>query len=184
MSKFLLVVVLVGILALTSVFVLFKFTNTSPTPKTNGQTTNSSQQPSSSSSPTSTTKTNQSPKGITQKDTQNAIIAAMNKEDRSALLPFFQKTDVAFALYASDCCPPQSAEDALKQLVFVNAGMPLTFDQENTAIKNLKTKNPQIADSFIGISTTNEYLVAFTIDDKTHLIKAIQMSVSYKLYTQ
>lgn len=183
MSKVFLVATIAAIVAGASVFLYIKYTSPSASQNSNPQIAERSPQPASSAStepklsPTPTT-------GITLKDTQNAINATINKEDRSPLLPFFQKTDVAFALYASDCCPPQSAQDAIKQLVYIDAGLPMTFNQENAIIKNLKAKNPQLSESFVGISTTNEHLLAFTIDDKTHLIKAIQMSVSYKLYTQ
>lgn len=82
---------------------------------------------------------------------------------------------------SSECCEPQTPDEAVVQLSYINDGIPLDFNQQLETIKNLKNKNPQLADAFIGVSKTTEHLAAFYLDSQNR-ISAIQLSVSWKLY--
>ena len=90
---------------------------------------------------------------------------------------------VDFSLMSTECCEPMTPDEAAGQMDYISVGEPFNFDQQNTVIQNLKTKNPQLAQSFIGLSSKGEQLAAFTLD-ADNKISAIQLSVSYKLYTQ
>jgi len=91
---------------------------------------------------------------------------------------------VPFILYATDCCQLMTPKEVVIQMDYINEGMPFTFDQKNPTILNLKAKNPQFSDTFIGISQTQQQAAIFTINTKTNLIESIQLSVSWKLYNQ
>ncbi len=118
---------------------------------------------------------------ITSKDTQSAIIKYTNSTDRQFLEPFMAK-NVSVILYATDCCQPMSPKDAIKQIDYINKGMPFTFDQKKEEIVSLKAKNPQFSNTFIGISQTGEQAIIYAIGAGTNLIESVQMSVSWKLY--
>lgn len=90
--------------------------------------------------------------------------------------------EIGITYMSSECCQPQSAQEAVKQLDYIKAGIPLDFDQNSAEIKNLKSKNPQLADAYVGISKTTEHLAAFFIDNDNK-ISAIQFAISWKLYT-
>jgi len=90
---------------------------------------------------------------------------------------------IDFSLMSSECCEPMTPQEASDQLSYIDKGIPLDFNQEADLVKNLKEKNSQLADTFIGISKNGEQLAAFTIDSQNK-ISAIQLAVTYKLYNQ
>lgn len=148
----------------------------SPQPTTVTQTIADSKevsQPSPSSSP--------SPK-LTLKLLQENISAGLNSQNYQALSTYMTNP-VNLSLMSTECCQPQTPDEAAKQLEYVKDAEPFDFNQQNPIIKNLKSKNSQLAQAFIGLSTGGEKLAAFTIDTNNK-ISAIQLSISYKLYTQ
>lgn len=124
---------------------------------------------------------NPSPKTLTLQDTQAAILDLTNDTAREPLKEYMAE-QISVLLYATECCQPMSKTDAIEQIDYINEGLPITFDQNNTTIVNLKAKNPQLANTYIGISQTKEHSIAFTIDPATNKITKIKMSVSWKLY--
>lgn len=138
----------------------------SPSPRTQAQ------------SPTTQTKNK-----LTSKQTEEQITSAVNSKNYQALAGYMTQPKVNFSLMSSECCEPMSPEEAVEQMDYIAQGIPFTFDQQNTTIKNLKTKNPQLANTFIGLSTTGEQTASFALND-ANKISAVQLSVSYKLYSQ
>ena len=118
---------------------------------------------------------------LTLATTQNAIKTNINAKNYQGLTAYM--TDpVNVILQASECCGPKTPAEAIDQMSYINTGVPFDFDQENSTIKNLKAKNPQLADKFIGISKGSEYLVSFGINSENK-ISDILMSVSWKLFS-
>ena len=117
---------------------------------------------------------------LTLATTQNAIKTNINAKNYQGLTAYMANP-VNVILQASECCGPRTPAEAVDQMSYINTGVPFDFDQENSTIKNLKVKNPQLADKFIGISKASEYLVSFGINSDSK-ISDILMSVSYKLF--
>ncbi|MDP2632429.1 MAG: hypothetical protein Q8P25_01770 [Candidatus Curtissbacteria bacterium] len=119
---------------------------------------------------------------LTQIGTQSAIKSHVNSKDYAGLIPYMTTPKVNFSLMSSECCEPQTPQQASEQMKYINSGIPFDFNQQNPTIQNLKAKNPELANSFVGISTSGEQLAAFTIDTQNK-ISTIQLSVSWKLYS-
>lgn len=96
-----------------------------------------------------------SPESLTLTITQAKILEFSNTTNRNAFEKYFAK-NVIVTIYSSDCCQPMSAAEAIKKLDYINEGMPVTFDQNNTTIVNLKAKNEQLVGTYMGISQTKE----------------------------
>jgi len=122
-------------------------------------------------------------KKLTTKDVQEQITASVNSKNYQALASYMTQPKVNFSLMSTECCEPMTPDEAVSQMNYISGGEPFIFNQQDSTIQNLKSKNPQIDKSFIGISTQNEQLAAFTID-ASDKISAIQLSISYKLYNQ
>ena len=129
-------------------------------------------------SPTPETK-----KKLTSKELEGQIEAAVNSKNYHALVGYMKQPKVNFSLMSSECCEPMIPDEAVDQMDYISQGLPFTFNQQNTTIQNLKTKNAQLADTFIGLSTVGEQTASFTIEGDNK-ISAIQLSISYKLYNQ
>lgn len=110
------------------------------------------------------------------------IEAALNSKNYAALASYMINP-ISAALMSTECCQPMTPAEAAKQLEYVKGAEPFDFNQQNSTIVSLKAKNPQLADTFIGLSKNGEQLAAFTID-ATGKITGIQLAISYKLYTQ
>lgn len=115
--------------------------------------------------------------------TQNAIKTNVSAKNYQGLIAYMTTPKIFVVLQATECCGDQTPQEAAEQMKYVDSGIPFDFNQESETVKNLKSKNPQLSDKFIGISTVNEYMVAFGIDNENH-ISNIEMSASYKLYNQ
>src|SRR4030043_913928 len=118
---------------------------------------------------------------LTLANVKENIEAAVNSKNFAALTSYATRPTIDFIIMSSECCGPITPEEAVDQLKYVNSGLPLDFNQDTQLIKNLKRKNPQLTDTFIGISKTQEQLAAFTIDSQNR-ISQVQVSVSWKLY--
>lgn len=118
---------------------------------------------------------------LTQALTQNAIKTNINAKNYEGLATYMTNP-VSVILQASECCGPKTPAEAIDQMSYINSGIPFDFDQESPTIKNLKVKNSQLADKFIGISKGSEYLISFEIDDDSKIF-GILMSVSWKLFS-
>lgn len=153
----------------------------SPNLKKNGDI-----QPSEQPSPQQTPSPRQSPAGsqqiISKTQTENAIKTNVNAGNFLGLVPYATKPTVSYTIMSSECCEPQNPETLTQKLETLQDALPLDFNQNAESVKNLKSKNPQLAEAYIGISTKGEQLAAFYIDDQ-NLISSIQLSVSWKLYT-
>lgn len=145
-----------------------------PSPSLSSVPSQSSQspQPSSSSLPK-----------LTIKEVQQNIIAAVNSKNYAALATFMKTPKVNFLLMSTECCESKTPDEAAEQMEYIAGSEPFDFSQQNPIIVNLKDKNSQLAGTFMGISKNGEQLVAFTID-ASNKISAIQLSISYKLYSQ
>lgn len=122
-------------------------------------------------------------KKIARKDVEKQIEDSINTKNYQAIKTYMTLPRVNFSLMSTECCEPMTPDEALTQLDYIEDGLPLNFDQQNATIQNLETKNPQLTNTFIGLSTGGEHLAAFTLDGNNK-ISAIQLSVSYKLYNQ
>lgn len=145
----------------------------SPGPQVPSQTSQSPQ-PSLSPSPSPTPKK-------TAVEVQENIEAAINSKNTAALVSYMTKPKVNLSLMSSECCEPMTPDEAVAQLSYIDEGIPMDFNQNNPTIKNLKAKNSQLAQAFIGISKGKEHLAAFSLNSE-NAISAIQLSVSWKLY--
>lgn len=123
-----------------------------------------------------------SSKQLTLEETREAITTYTNLKKHEGLIPFMVKPNISVVLYASECCQPMTPVDATKQLDYINEGIPFDFNQTTDRVKNLKAKNPQLENTYIGISKDKEYLIAYTLDNN-NLISKFEMSVSWKLYS-
>lgn len=90
---------------------------------------------------------------------------------------------ITFIIMSTECCQPQTPQEAITQLSYIEEGIPMDFNQENETIKNLKAKNSRLTDAYVGISQSKEHLIAFTIDQQNK-ISAVEVSVSWQLYEQ
>lgn len=114
--------------------------------------------------------------------TENAIKTNINAKNYQGLVPYMTTPKVNFAIMSTECCQPQTPTAVIDQLKYINDGVPFDFNQESDLVKNLKAKNPQLADFYIGISQSKEHLVAFKINSNNQIFE-IQVSVTYKLYS-
>lgn len=153
-------------------------TNSSATPKTSYSSPSAESQSSASPSPKTTPTPTMTIAGL-----QENIEAAVNSKNYAAIASYVTKPKVNFSLMSSECCQPQTPDEAASQMNYITEGVPMDFNQESVVVKNLKAKNPQLANTFIGISKAQEHSAAFTIDSNNK-ISAIQLSVSWKLYEQ
>ena len=119
---------------------------------------------------------------ITLKQLQENIQASVNSKNYQALATYMKQPKVNFSLMSTECCEPQTPDKAAGQMSYIESGIPLDFNQEADLIKTLKSKNPQLTQTFIGISKSGEQLAAFTINSDNK-ITAIQLSVCYNLYS-
>ena len=122
-------------------------------------------------------------KKLTLGDVEKQIEESVNSKNYQALIGYMVAPKVNFSLMSTECCEPMTPDEAASQMNYISGGESFTFNQQNSIIQNLKAKNPQLDKSYIGISTQGEQLAAFTID-ASNKISAIQLSISYKLYTQ
>lgn len=113
--------------------------------------------------------------------TQNAIKTNINAKNYQGLIPYMTNP-VSVTLQATECCGPKTPQEAISQLSYLDEGIPFNFDQESDVIKNLKSKNPELANRFLGISINKEHLVAFTINSENK-ISEVRMAVSWKLFS-
>lgn len=113
--------------------------------------------------------------------TQNAIKTNINAQNYQGLIPYMT-SNVNVILQATECCGPKTPQETISQMSYVDEGIPLNFDQESELAKNLKSKNPELTDKFIGVSTSKEHLLAFTINSQNK-ISEIRLAVSWKLFS-
>lgn len=181
MSKLLIAIATVVVIALLAALGYFIFQNQklikqlSPSPKPSQLTQSPQTQPQSPSA--------QVEKKLTRQDIEKQVEASLNSKNYQALSGYMTTPKVNFSLMSTECCEPMTPNEAASQMNYIGGGEPFTFDQQNPTILNLKAKNPQLAQAFIGLSSAGEQLAAFTID-ASNKISAIQLSISYKLYTQ
>lgn len=118
---------------------------------------------------------------LTIAQVQENIEASLNSGNTAALLSYMAKPKVNFSLMSTECCQPQTPDEAVAQMNYASEGTPFDFNQTSDIVKTLKSKNPQLAGTFIGISKNKEHLAAFTINSQNR-IEGIQLSISWKLY--
>lgn len=138
------------------------------------------QPPASTPTPLATPQPSPSPK-ITAATTQNAIKTNVAAKNYQGLVPYMADP-IEVILQATECCGPKTPAAAIEQMSYLDEGMPYNFDQDQETVKNLKSKNLELADKYIGISQTKEHLVAFGLDSENK-ISDIRMSVSWKLFS-
>lgn len=112
--------------------------------------------------------------------TQNAIKTAVAAKNYQNLTPYMQNPYVNFTLMSTDCCQPQTPQEASTQLSYIDSGVPFDFNQNSDVVKNVKAKKPALAGFYIGVSTSGEETAAFKIENNK--ITAIELAISYKLY--
>jgi len=125
---------------------------------------------------------NPSPQLLNLEITQNAIKTNINAQNYEGLISYMTSPTISVILQASECCGPQTQSEAISQLTYINEGLPLNFNQDSDIIKNLKAKNPELSQKYIGISIPKEHLVAFGINSENK-IADIRLSVSWKLFS-
>lgn len=119
---------------------------------------------------------------LTKQQLESNIQDAINSKNFAALETYMTTPKVNFIIMSTECCQPQTPEEAISQLNYIESGIPLNFDQNNSTIKNLKSKNERLKNAYLGISNQKEHLVAFTTDSGK--ISAVEVSISWKLYEQ
>ena len=144
-------------------------TSPSPTPKETVQKPQESPQSTPSSKP------------MTLLELQENIKASVNSKNTQAMASFMTNP-VHVILQATECCGEQTPDEAVAQASYVESGVPFNFDQQNETIKNLKAKNPELANTFVGISQNLEHLIAFTINNQNKITQ-VRFAVSWKLFT-
>jgi len=140
----------------------------SPWPETTVQKPQESPQPTPSSKPMSLF------------ELQENIKASVNSRNTQAIASYMTNP-VHVILQATECCGEITPDKAIAQTSYVDPGIPFNFDQENEIIKNLKAKNPELADTFLGVSQNMEHLIAFTLNNQNKIAQ-IRFSVSWKLF--
>lgn len=120
---------------------------------------------------------------LTKQQLEENIKDAINSKNLAALETFMTTPTVNFIIMSSECCQPQSPQDAITQLDYIKDGTPMDFNQQNETIKNLKAKNSRLTNAYIGISQSAEHLIAFTTSSQNK-ISQVEVSVSWKLYEQ
>src|SRR3989344_7442588 len=172
-----LVIIAAVILATAAGYLLFqnqKLTNQliqtspSPTPKETIQKPQESPQSTPSSKP------------MTLLELQENIKASVNSKNTQAMASFMTNP-VHVILQATECCGEQTPDEAVVQASYVEPGVPFNFDQQNETIKNLKAKNPELANTFVGISQNLEHLIAFTTNNQNKITQ-VRFAVSWKLF--
>ena len=143
-------------------------TSPSPTPKETVQKPQESPQSTPSAKP------------MTLLELQENIKASVNSKNTQAMASFMTNP-IHVILQATECCGEQTPDEAVAQASYVEPGVPFNFDQENETIKNLKAKNPELANTFVGISKNMEHLIAFTTNNQNK-ISQIRFAVSWKLF--
>ena len=174
---FALVVIAVVILTAATGYLIFqnqklinKLSQASPSP--------SSQE--SVQKPQESPQTTPSPQTITLSVLRENIEASVNSKNTQAMASYMTNP-VHVILQATECCGEQTPDEAVTQASYVEPGIPFNFDQQNETIKNLKAKNPELANTFVGISENMEHLIAFTINGQNKITQ-IRFSVSWKLF--
>ena len=157
--------------ALQNQELLKRLPSASPSPLATQLTTPTSSPPTASPIPTTT---------LTLGELQENITDAINSQNTAALATYMTNP-IQVILQATECCGPQTPTEAASQLAYIKEGLPFDFNQDSEIIKNLKTKNPELAGQFIGLSKSKEHLIAFSINAQTK-IDSIRMSVSWKLF--
>ena len=130
--------------------------------------------------PQESPQTTPSPKTMTLSVLQENIEASVNSKNTQAMASYMTNP-VHVILQATECCGEQTPDEAVAQASYVEPGIPFNFDQQNETIKNLKLKNPELANTFVGISENMEHLIAFTINGQNKITQ-IRFSVSWKLF--
>jgi len=118
---------------------------------------------------------------MTLSELQENIEASVNSKNTQAMATYMTNP-VSVILQATECCGEQTPDEAVAQLSYVEPGIPFNFDQKNETIKNLKSKNPELAGTFVAISQNMEYLVAFTVNNQNKITQ-VRFAVSWKLFT-
>ena len=184
MKKLIIVLVISAALIFTAVVGYLLFQNQ----KLSNQLTQKSPLPTPSSTPAETVqKAQESPqptpstKPMSLFELQENIKASVNSSNTQAMTSYMTNP-VQVILQATECCGEQTPDEAVAQASYVEPGIPFNFDQENETIKNLKLKNPELANTFIGISQNMEHLIVFTINNQNKIAQ-IRFSVSWKLFT-
>ena len=124
--------------------------------------------------------TSQTQKPLTLKEVQDQVTASLNSANYQAL-GTFMNASVQFILMSTECCGQITKQEALDQMSYIDGGQPFNFDQNNQLIKNVKTKNFRLANTFVGISQNGEQLAAFKFD-QDNKISSIELAISHKLY--
>lgn len=118
---------------------------------------------------------------LTLEELRQIIATSTNNKDHSGLLPYLKKDKIIFIIMSSSCCEPKTQSEAIDGLSYIDDGISFDFDQNSQTIKELKTKNERLTKAYVGLSTKNENLVAYTLDSKNQ-ISQIEVSASWKLY--
>lgn len=184
MTKGLTATLAIIIVILLSLVGYFIFQNQKVLKELENQKQEQKAQPSASSAqqlPTPSPSQSPSPQA-SQKQVKENIQAAINSKNFAAISTYTTTPKVNVSLMSSECCQPQTPDEAVKQIEYIKDGVPMDFNQENPTIKNLKAKNPELADAFIGISQNKEQLAAFKFDDRNK-ISWIQLAITWKLYS-
>jgi len=107
------------------------------------------------------------------------IQALFEAKDYNALREHFGNTVMVF-LYASECCGPQTIEQTITQLQYLDSAQgPWNWDQQDATIMQIKESQPNtFGAGTIGISSNGYALSYVLVGNK---IAAIYMSGSYEL---
>lgn len=181
MGRNLLIVLIVALLILLTGAGYLIFKNQKVIPKSSISTPSSNPTPASLTASPSVSVTPSPAPILTLALTQNAIKTNVNAQNYQGLISYMAN-QVSRILQATECCGPEPRESTVSQMSYIDEGIPFNFDQEQELVKNLKSKNPELADKFIGISINKEHLIAFTINSENK-ISEVRMSVSWKLFS-
>lgn len=122
-----------------------------------------------------------SPPNLNPQQVQTVIRNLVNSKNYKGLQPYMATPAVLVTLASSDCCGNLTPEETTTQMAYLNSGVPFEFNQESSQVKSLKSQNIKLSAYFVGISTKNQIVVSFKLNQKGQ-IEEVEMAASYELY--
>ncbi|GEM_PF-5882610 len=122
-----------------------------------------------------------SPPNLNKAQLETVIRNQINAKNYISLTNYMKTPSVEVTLMSTDCCGSLSPEETATQMGYINNGVPFEFNQNSPEVTNVKKSNAKFNGYFLGVSTKNEQIIGFSINNSNQIEK-IEMSQSYKLY--
>lgn len=171
------IVTLVVIIVLAGAYFLGKgqlpLSGNSPTP----QATTVSQSVASSTSPSPIASGAQKEDVMVSPDnTIENIIAGVSSRDWAAIASYMT-SQVGMVLYATECCAPQTPDQAAAQLDYLNSATPpWNFKENNPIAAQLRAKSEYFKDATVIGTASNKYAVGFTLNNQAKITTVVLLA--------